>query len=531
MKIRISFAIATLFAPVLLAGVAHAQEDEADPPPDESTEIPIDDYDRGTPARSASGFLQAVDRADYTVAIEYLDLRNLRGEARDENPEELARGFAVVINRAKWVDVAELIDHPDGRLNDGLPDYRDLIGIVSVDGSNQQLWMQKVPRADGVNIWKISNATISLVPDLYEIYGYPDYVEQLRTSLPDVTFLGFELFKWVLLLATAGATYLAMLTIALVVRRALVRRGATGARQLFRLLIGPAGIWLAVLMMNYVASVLGKGVTAEAILRYNPIPTLLTIWLLFSIINLFRDVYSAHLTKSGRQGAKAIAKPAGSAFKLIVAIAALLIYLDKLGVNITAVIAGLGVGGIAVALALQKPMEDILGAITLYAQQPIRVGDFCRIGTETGTIEEIGLRATRMRTLADTVIAIPNSQLANSPIDNFSARNRILYRPYLRVRYETSPQQLDTILQRIRELFANHERLEQGNHRVRFVEIAGDSLVLEAYAYVKTTIWTDYLETAEELNMAILNIVNEAGTALFEKPLFIEGLGERRSAV
>ena len=231
-------------------------------------------------------------------------------------------------------------------------------------------------------------------------------------------------------------------------------------------------------------------------------------------MNLIRDIYASRLDNQGRPGALVLLRPVGTALKLLVTISAVLIYLDNLGVNITTVLAGLGVGGIAIALALQRPMEDLLGAVTLYTEQPIRVGDFCRVGTETGTIEEIGLRTTRLRTLANTVIAIPNGRLATEAIDNFSARKMILYRPVLRLRYDTSPAQLQQILESIRALFTSHERILQDNHRVRFKEIAEDALLIEAYAYLDTTNWTEYLELAETLNIRILEIVARAGTTL-----------------
>jgi MscS family membrane protein len=191
-----------------------------------------------------------------------------------------------------------------------------------------------------------------------------------------------------------------------------------------------------------------------------------------------------------------------------------LIYLSQLGVNITTVLAGLGVGGIAVALALQKPMEDVFGAITLYTQQPVKVGDFCRVGNETGTIEEIGLRSTRIRTLANTLIAVPNSELAREPIDNISARKKIRYRSILRLRYDTMPEQLQQILEGIRGLLISHERVLQDNHRVRFTEIADDALLVEVNLYLSTTVWAEYLELAEGLNIKILGIVAQAGTSL-----------------
>ncbi len=136
--------------------------------------IPADELDRGTPQRSAAGFLAAVDDTDYEAAAEYLDLRNLRGEASALSGAQLTRRLFVIINRATWVDVDDLLDHPDGRSNDNLPDYRDSIGVV-LDGDKEiRLLMQKVPRGDGVSIWKVSNATVSLIPKPYATYGYPE---------------------------------------------------------------------------------------------------------------------------------------------------------------------------------------------------------------------------------------------------------------------------------------------------------------------------------------------------------------------
>lgn len=506
------FRLLPLFVWLVCAQVVAAQENhdsEAEGPV-----IPADDLDRGTPVRSAEGFLAAADQGDYETAAEYLDLRNLRGEAIDLTGPQLARRLYVVVKRANWVDIDELIDDPAGRKNDNLPDYRDSIGVVLDEGKEIRLLMQKVPRGDGVPIWKVSNATVSLIPELYDTFGYPKAIEDLRRSLPSVTFLGYELFKWVIVLGAAAIVYLLVILVALVIRRALGDKQQPSNRRIFRFLILPFGIWVLLMSANGLAEWLGRSGAAEALQRVSPVPILITVWMMFAGLNLFRDLYSSRLDERGRPGAVVLLRPAGNALKLLIGVCAVLIYLDKLGVNITTVLAGLGVGGIAIALALQKPMEDIFGAITLYTQQPVRIGDFCRIGNQTGTIEEIGLRTTRIRTLANTLISIPNARLATEAIDNISAREKILYRPTLRLRYDTSPEQLQQILGGVRELLTAHERVLQDSHRVRFKEIADDALLVEVYAYLDTTDWREYLELAETLNMRILEIVAAAGTTL-----------------
>ena len=498
---------------LLLTGMPLCAQETGDQAPD-APQVPADEHDRGTPLRSAEGYLAATEVLDYELAAEYLDLRNLRGEAEELTGVQLARRLSVVIKRADWVDVDELSDDPAGRANDNLPDYRDSIGVV-LDGNKEvRLLMQKVPRGDGVSIWKVSNATVSIIPRLYATYGYPEAIEKLRRSLPETAFLGYELFKWVIVLAVAATVYLLVFLTALVIRRTSGGSQAPSHQRIYRFLLLPFGLWVTAMSMNAVAISLGKGETAESLSRYSPVSILVTIWMLIVGTNLLRDIYANRLQHEQRLGIVVLLRPITNALKLLILIAGVLVYLDKLGVNITTVLAGLGVGGVAVALALQKPMEDVFGAITLYSQQPVRVGDFCRVGSETGTIEEIGLRTTRIRTLADTVIAVPNARLANQPIDNISARQKILFRPVLRLRYDTTPEQIRQVMDGIRSLFSAHEQILQDNHRVRLKEIAEDALLVELYAYLDTTSWPVYLELAEALNLQILEIVAQAGTTL-----------------
>ncbi len=516
---------------VLLAGVlsympAHAQTDE--PEAADAPVISADELNRGTPLRAGDGFMAATDRGDFEAAAEFLDLRNLQGQASELTGTQLARRLFVILSRASWVDIDELIDDPAGRSNDNLPDYRDSIGIIRDGEKEIQLLMQRVPRSDGEHIWKVSNATVSRIPDLYDTYGYPESIEDLRRALPQGSFLGFELFKWVAALVAGAAAYAAIFLFATIIRRILRNSGSPSRERIYRFLVLPAGIWIVGIATSSVGTWLGRGTTAENIEQYSPVSTLLTVWVFFAATNLMRDIYADRLRSQNRPGAAVLLSPLSNATKLLIAISALLIYMDQIGINITTVLAGLGVGGVAVALALQKPMEDVFGAITLYAQQPVRVGDFCRVGKVTGTIEEIGLRTTRIRTLVNTVIAVPNSLLANEPIDNISARQKIRFLANLRLRYDTTPDQLQQLLAGIRDLLTSYERVLPEGHRARFTEIADDGLLIEVIAHLDTTDWVEYLELVEYLNIHILDIVLKAGTALSlpARALHIEQTGE-----
>jgi len=495
---------------------AVAQDDAPDSAPvvKPGPDIPADQFNRGTPLGSAEGFIAAVDSGDYDKAAEYLDLRNLRGVATEYTGAQLARRFFVIVKRGEWTEIGDYIDDPAGRSADGLPAYRDSIGFVKHDGEEVQLFLQKVPRGDGVSIWKVSNATVSLIPELYETYGYSESIEDLRRALPQVAFLGFELFKWILMLGIGVLAYISVFLIALLIRTVMGDSQSPSRRRIFRFFAVPGALWVTVLAMNKAADLLGRGATAETIGEVSPVPILVTVWVMFSGLNLISEIYSSRLQQRGRPGATVLLRPANNAIKMVIALGAMLLWLDNMGINITTLLAGLGVGGVAVALALQKPMEDVFGAITLYTQQPIRVGDFCKVGTEFGTIEEIGLRTSRLRTLNDTVIAVPNAKLAGEPIDNISARKMIRYRQNLRLRYDTTPEQLQNILTGIRELLKSHQRVLPERRRVIFKKFGDDALKVEVNAYLSTTEWGEYLELAEGLNIGILEIVVAAGTSM-----------------
>jgi MscS family membrane protein len=191
-----------------------------------------------------------------------------------------------------------------------------------------------------------------------------------------------------------------------------------------------------------------------------------------------------------------------------------MIWFENLGFRATTLVAGLGIGGLAVALAAQKPIEHLIGAITLFSSAPVRVGDFCRFGDKIGTVEEIGLRATKIRTLGRTAVYVPNAAFADMQLENFAERERVWYHPTIGLRYDTTPDQVRYILVEIRKVLYSHPKVDPDPARVRFIGYGDSSLDLEIFAYVQTADWNEYLEVAEDLNLRIMDIIVQAGTGL-----------------
>jgi MscS family membrane protein len=191
-----------------------------------------------------------------------------------------------------------------------------------------------------------------------------------------------------------------------------------------------------------------------------------------------------------------------------------LLMLYYFGVNPTAALAGLGVGGIAVALAAQKTLENVIGGVSLMVDKALQVGDTLKVGDTCGTVEEIGLRSTRIRTFDRTLVTVPNGQIANVTLETLSARDKFWFHPLIGLRYGTSAEQLSAVIGRVHQLLSTDSRLDQESVRARFSGFGSSSLDVDIFAYVYARDWNHFLEIQEGLLLDIMSIVEQAGTQI-----------------
>jgi len=503
------------FAPAALA----LQEELAESQNQQEAEEILfkDNFGRDTPRSSFIGFLTATDQFDYESAVQYIDLRNLPHSVRKIDGEELARELDFVIQRGMKIDINHLSESPGGQVVDGLPDYRDELGHLVSDDGEQVLYMQRVPGLDDNFIWKISNASIALVPELYNYFSYPQWVEDIRERVPQRTgLLGVELFKWVIVLGAAVISLPIFWLLGLVLSRLISKPGRPLHQPIRRLFTRPFPLLAMMYINGELLKELGLGARAQALIESKTIMTIAVVWVIFSLIDLFRARRREKFLAQGRADAHILGRPLANALKLTTLLVATLVWLSNSGVEISALLAGLGIGGVALALALQKPIEDLLGAVSLYSQQPMQTGDLCKYGTILGRIEEIGLRTTRIRTLSDTLVSVPNCIIAHGAIENYSARSKMLYHPSLPLRFDTTQEQMQTIIEGIDAMAREHEKVMEDDVRIRFTEFTDNAMIIKARIYVDETDFSSYLEVVGELNMSIMKIVQDAG-AHFEQ--------------
>lgn len=184
-----------------------------------------------------------------------------------------------------------------------------------------------------------------------------------------------------------------------------------------------------------------------------------------------------------------------------------------LGIHLYGIIAGLGVGGLAIALAAQPTVENLIGGLSLFADRPVRVGDFCKYGDELGTIEDIGIRSTRIRGLDRTLTTIPNGVLSKMAIVNLTQRDRMLLSLVIGLRYETTPDQLRHVLAKLRELLSAHPKVAEAPRRVRLTGFGNSSLDVEIFGYIETSDWNEFLSIREDIYLRMIDVITASGTS------------------
>jgi MscS family membrane protein len=200
--------------------------------------------------------------------------------------------------------------------------------------------------------------------------------------------------------------------------------------------------------------------------------------------------------------------------KIVIFVLAVAAILSNWGYNTTTVLAGVGVGGLAVALAAQKTIENLFGGVSVISDRPVLVGDTCKFGDRTGTVEEIGLRSTRIRTPDRTLVTVPNGQFASMTLENLSRRDRIWFHPRLSLTRKTSPSQMRQLLDSISGLLGSNPKVDSLGSSVRFAAVGAYSLDLDVSAYILTSDDDEFSRIQQELLLRLLEAVEGAGTRL-----------------
>jgi len=237
-------------------------------------------------------------------------------------------------------------------------------------------------------------------------------------------------------------------------------------------------------------------------------------WLMALLMNRFGDIVVRFWFREARPLKKQFVRVLFRIATIVVVTGVTLRALQILGAPVTGLIAGLGVGGLAIALAAQGTLENFISGIILYTDRPVRVGDFCRFGDQRGTVEDVGLRSVKIRTVDRTLITMPNASFAKMQLENLTQRDRVLLREELCLRYETTVEQLQSILAELEAMLREHPRFADEPLRVRFTGFGRYYLEVELFAYALTSDWPEFLAIRQDVLMRVMEIIGRSGTRL-----------------
>ena len=480
-------------------------------------EAPEDPLGRSTPRGAIVGFSRAVEREDLTTAALYLQLR---GEQR-RNSQALAQSLNRLIDRELREALGRISDQPDGDPEDGLPADREQIGPMVIGGTHFYIYLVRVKGADNGPIWLVSTETLAEVPSIASAAGRTWIERNLPDAMLSRDFLGLSLAHWTVLIALlAGGFGLLWLT-SFVVANITRRVARDPARRLhwdswFEATRWPAIAVLTMIIQFIAIPALGFPLTFRVVYAQVGMVAMVIVftWLLKRVLTLMFAHARALLRGKDRASTQSLMLLAERMVKALLLVVAGVAILILLGVESKTALAALGVIGVALALGAQKTVENLLGGIFLLTDKALAVGDYCTIGTTSGTVEDVTLRSVRLRTTQQTLVSLPAGSLAQAGIENFASRRKTLLLTTLRLRYGTSADQLRSILAGIRGLLEHDPAIDGKDAYVRLVNFGAAAIELELFAYVLTAEAEEFRARREELLLGIASLVESAGSAL-----------------
>jgi MscS family membrane protein len=480
----------------------------------EAEPIPEDPLGRSTPYGCVLGFLQAVNSNDLTKAARYLDTKLPESKA-----EELAKQLKAVLDSGLSSSINNLSRDPLGNVTDDLRVTREKVGVAETPDGNLEIFLDRVKRPQSATIWLFSSETLARVPDVYAHLGKHDISQMLPAPLVHSQLFGLPLWRWISILVAIALAFLLSTVVTrllFLILKGILHKGRiyneedllSKLKQPVRLLLLTVAV---VVLGSYAMSVLARHywTTATRVMG-----TIGIAWLLVRLFDAASDISERRSLAIGAKEKIAVIKLARRLFKILAFTFVLLLLLKYAGVNVSAMLAGLGIGGIALALAAQKTLEDLFGGISIIMRESIRVGDYCRVSDLTGTIEDIGLSSTRLRTQDRTIVSIPNAKIAQLSSENYALRDKFWFHHMLLLRYDTLKDQIDRILADVQTLMEQVPDIESGTSRINLVGMKDASYQIEVSAYIVTPTFELFLVRQQELLLRILATISDTGVHL-----------------
>jgi MscS family membrane protein len=473
---------------------------------------------RETPRGTVIGFIRAAQAENYDLATQFFDVRRRNAP---EPESELAQQLLAILNARFVGSLDSITNDPAGREDGGPPREQVVVGGTRGLSESFPIYLVHNETGHGAKVWLISRQTLDQVPEVYDSLRFPQLERRLPHFLVKMRFLSMPVWQWILIVLLAPVALLLGWLAALLTRKLSARlRHALGLapgppepRRRF----GPTAILGAVMVHYYFVYLIGASILYRQYYR-NLLLVLLAIALYWAITRITYWVSLRmwnRLTLQGRFAERSLLSLVRRVLDVaIFVMLGLLIFRDVLDWNVTAALAGLGIGGLAIGLGAQKTFENMLGGVSILTDRALLVGDACKIGDQRGVVEDIGLRSTKLRTEERTLVSIPNGMVATAILENFRLRDKILFRQTVRLRYDLSPDHVRYVVEQLRQILERHPKADDASARVRVLKLGENAIEVELYAYLLTREYREFLAVQEELILQAMDVLERSGAAV-----------------
>lgn len=487
---------------------------------EETAKIPEDSLGRRSPQGTVNGFIKAIGDQNYLRASQYFVLSK-RSYRKTAERIRIAKTFQQLLDQGGNLSPSSIISNKEiGRTDDDLATGLDHVGTITTGKSVIELYVENQSDDSQPALWLFSAETVESILSA-DITGEKTFLDRvLPTVLKERKLGNVPIGHWTVVVIMTVLSYLLsrllVFLIGLLVQKVWKKAATEQGNAIIEALTLPLHMYLTVILFVAFTQRMGISIIVRQrfsiiIITVSILAFLILLWRMTDFVSMFAR---SRMSRKGRISAISAILFLSRTTKVAIVVIGVIALLGIIGVDVTAGLAALGIGGIALALGAQKTIENFVGSVSLIADQPLRVGDYCRVDDIKGTVESIGMRSTTLRTAARSIVTIPNGQLSASKIENYAHRDRFIFNPIFNFRMETSPDQMRYLLVELRSLLFAHPAVLNVTPIVRFTGITADALKVEVTAYIEAVNFETSQEVQEDLLLRMMDIIEQSGTSL-----------------
>lgn len=477
---------------------------------EEAVNEPIPDaFGRDSPRHTVQGFISALGENDYLLASNYLNL------SKSDNPTTEVRLFKQALDAGgRFQSDLQINNTPEGNLTDQLPPSQEKVGSIKIGDKDVPLLLERVVAKSGEQYWQFSSETLNSIPEVIEDTQPTLIARYTIEGFEDKKLFGYQVTDLIAAVAITIGSF--VLTYVLVwiwyhLLNIIYPRLRGEPLGLPDKVILPLAVVIMALMLSEIMLYFGVSVTLrEPVNRFTEIASWLALtWLLLRVIDaIFTRAVNLSYKKNYTERVSILGL-LRKIVKALLLIFATIVIFGNLGFDLTTGIAALGVGGLALALGAQKTIENLVGSVVVVADSPVRIGDYCKFGTYEGTVVDIGIRSSRVRTLNRTIVTVPNGDFSSMQIENFTSRDMFHFLHHLYIKRTADIDVVFKMVEELNKFLDTHELTNQEWNQANISELRQDCYVIQLRAYVNAANATEFYGKQDTLLVDTLSLVKK----------------------